>query len=235
MGERAVDPLRELARVGDDDVRRVANEWLAKLAASHPGVAREVASGDPGTLSRHLTAQVRTGTGSSLEKAAKALASTGGDQAVDVMVARLRESIWLADRLVLVRMLASMAGAGNVKAKSSLDWEVKALKHLITLDHTFEVWIRPGTVHPRLRREINRLGSLLQTGIVVSPTAEISRDGDRWVLEDGNRRYLLEQGHEVKLKTGLSDEVVVAGHEFDVVLPDDDPCLASIHMVLRED
>lgn len=226
MGERAFEPLRELSQTGDDAVRRVATELLRKLAAPAP---------DPGVVVLdYILGQMQTATGHDLAKAAKELAEFDGDKAVDFAIDRLRGPIPFMDRVTLVRTLASVADAGNAKAKNELARQVRNMKRLMTLDHGFEKSIRPGRIRPALQLEINRLGTLLQKGVKLSSAAEISRDGDQWIIDDGDRRYLLEEGEEVTVTTGLADEEVVLGHRFAVILPDDDPYLASIRNVLRD-
>jgi len=225
MGERAVEPLREVARTGEADARGVANEWLAQFADFGTADLLEQ------SLIRGWRRDLSDATGPALEKAATALAARG-DMAVGPIVARLRKDLLLTDRVVLVRSLASLAAAGSAQARSAVDGALSTLRYRRTLHAHYERFVKPGTVDPALREEINAL--YRQAGIQVSSAAYMTPLSGGWILEDADRRFSLTRGEVVETRVG-SDEWQTVGHEYAVGLSKDDPLVASIRSMLKED
>ncbi len=157
-------------------------------------------------------------------------AQSGDETAVASLIDEMRHAVGWSTRLRLAQQLAS---TGHPSAVVPLQQVLEHLQHLMSLDHIFYNRVRAGRVDPSLRDEIKRFDRILQCDMNLSPNATISREDDDWVLHDRDRRYLLREGEEVRLQTGLMDEWVTAGHKLDIELPHDDERLRAIRRVAR--
>jgi hypothetical protein len=198
LEERAVDHLVRLLDDKDEQTQSMAKSILKSMRNAKASAAVMRAEGGMEVL---LNA-IKSGSAEARAEAAKLLAKTGDERAVDALIGALDEPGY--DRGTRWILTEALADIGDARAIEPLERSLRNLSLLGILHPVYWQYVRTGAIHPKLRDEINRSLRAIKFEMNISPGAEVAdEEGGRWVIKEGGMgNYEMKPGSEVTIETG---------------------------------
>ena len=232
LEERAVDHLVRLLDDKDEQAQSMAKSILKSMRNAKAGAAVMRAEGGMEAL---LNA-IKFGSAEARAEAAKLLAKTGDDRAIDALIGALdepghdRETRWILTK--------ALSDIGDARAIEALERSLRHLSLLGILHPSYWQYVRTGVIHPMLREEINRNLQAIKFEMNISPGADVADEGGgRWVIKEGGVGiFEMKPGSEVTIESGGGQRDIEK--ELDLYLtniyPAFRPIQDAIHRIRRQ-
>ena len=174
LEERAVDHLVRLLDDKDEQAQSIAKSILKSMRNAKASAAVMRAEGGMEVL---LNA-IKLGPAEARAEAAKLLAKTGDERAIDALIGALDEPGHdRGTRWILTKALSDI---GDARAVEALERSLRHLSLLGILHPLYWQYVGTGVIHPRLREEINRNLQAIKFEMNISPerTSPTRKEGD---------------------------------------------------------
>lgn len=223
MEERAVDPLVRLLTDKDEQTQSLAKGVLKSMHNAKAGLAVMRAEGGVEALLKAL----KLGPAEARIDAAKLLAKTGDERAIDALIGALNEPGHdRGTRWILTKALLDI---GDARAIEALERSLRQLSLLGILHPSYWQYVRTGAIHPTLREEINRnLRAIKFEGELSQGAVVADEGGGSWVINEGGLGiFRMKPGSEVNEETGGGQRSIE--NKLDLWLTNSYPPFQPIH------
>jgi hypothetical protein len=174
---------------------------------------------------------IKFGPAETCAEAAKLLAKTGDERAIDALISALDEPGH--DRGTRWIWTKTLSDIGDARTVEAVERSLRHLSLLGILHPLYWQFVRTGVIHPMLREEINKNLQAIKFEMNISPGAEVADEGGgRWVIKEGGAGiFEMKPGSEVITENGGGQGDIK--RKLDLYLTNNYPAFRPIHDAIQ--